>query len=391
MSNNDNAEQPERRISTRKHPPPQYLGKALAGNEFFELLDDYVLEEGRPKRRKHKRSKNVSARPPRPSRDQSSQPRWYNQMYLMFLALRQSPGYTATRRDLLKRAVELDEKISKERGLTRAFRGKTPLNSASALLTNNGDRHFIQFRPPGSKYYHFKLAYEPGDLENAKRAYDEWVDVLINIDWPLCFCSEQQAPSSAITDNSIEEDDDLPLVVEILKDAVPKSWKDIVEVRPSSIPNAGNGLFAARMLPGGIPLGFYFGVPMTEDEFDSLKETKGMSSHYSIMYRKTVLDATDPDGMPYTDPEGPVYCPFHFMNEDRKGSGNIVFQEGIKVNQVICMTKRTVGKGEELFVSYGDEVDRSHWTKTTTETVATITVKAGHLETQEDGSIFVEM
>ncbi|KAJ1725921.1 hypothetical protein LPJ61_005545 [Coemansia biformis] len=40
---------------------------------------------------------------------------------------------------------------------------------------------------------------------------------------------------------------------------------------------------------------------------------------------------------------------------------NITFLEGIKVNQVICMTGRSIAKGEELFVSYGDEVDRSHW------------------------------
>ncbi|KAJ2183547.1 hypothetical protein EV181_004832 [Coemansia sp. RSA 532] len=148
---------------------------------------------------------------------------------------------------------------------------------------------------------------------------------------------------------------------------IPKSWHDVVEVRESTIPNAGNGLFAKRDLPAGIPLGFYFGVPMTEDEFDSLKESVGLASHYSIMYRKTVLDATDDAGMPYTDPDGPLYCPFHFMNEarvDNAGSAarfNITFLEGVKVNQIICLTARAIEKGEELFVSYGDEVDRSHW------------------------------
>ncbi|KAJ2786759.1 hypothetical protein H4R21_007161 [Coemansia helicoidea] len=70
--------------------------------------------------------------------------------------------------------------------------------------------------------------------------------------------------------------------------------------------------------------------------------------------------------MPYTDPDGPLYCPFHFMNEARSADGmgdccNITFLEGIQVNQVICMTARTIPRGAELFVSYGDEVDRSHW------------------------------
>ncbi|KAJ1850405.1 hypothetical protein LPJ73_003466 [Coemansia sp. RSA 2703] len=52
------------------------------------------------------------------------------------------------------------------------------------------------------------------------------------------------------------------------------------------------------------------------------------------------------------------------MNEDREGEKcNIVFLEGVKVNQIICLTKRKILSGEELFVSYGNEVDRSHWDK----------------------------
>ncbi|KAI7824526.1 hypothetical protein BX661DRAFT_124236, partial [Kickxella alabastrina] len=382
-------------------------------------------------------------------------PRWYNQMYVMFLVLRQAPDNTASRSELVRKAVELDKKISMERGLPRAFTGKTPQNSASALLTNNGDRHFVQFRPEGARCYHFKLAYKPGDFDGALAAYEEWMEVLVKKDWPLCFGPEplpvpvpelvpeaatvaEQAGNEALVANIEAESGDKQLVVDaplldeldvgqvdieasnlqpdpqpntasksFLQDSaekvsgeiiattdrspsstsslpllqfvcksvvcpenahsepdanIPKSWRDIVEVKPSSIPGAGNGLFAIRNLPGGIPLGFYFGVPMTEDEFDSLKENVGMASHYSIMYRKTVLDATDENGLPYTDPLGALYCPFHFMNEDREGNrDNIVFLEGIKVNQIICLTSRQIKVGEELFVSYGSEVDRSHW------------------------------
>ncbi|KAJ1936515.1 hypothetical protein GGF37_005577, partial [Kickxella alabastrina] len=339
-------------------------------------------------------------------------------MYVMFLVLRQAPDNTASRSELVRKAVELDKKISMERGLPRAFTGKTPQNSASALLTNNGDRHFVQFRPEGARCYHFKLAYKPGDFDGALAAYEEWMEVLVKKDWPLCFGPEplpvpvpelvpeaatvaEQAGNEALVANIEAESGDKQLVVDaplldeldvgqvdieasnlqpdpqpntasksFLQDSaekvsgeiiattdrspsstsslpllqfvcksvvcpenahsepdanIPKSWRDIVEVKPSSIPGAGNGLFAIRNLPGGIPLGFYFGVPMTEDEFDSLKENVGMASHYSIMYRKTVLDATDENGLPYTDPLGALYCPFHFMNEDREGNrDNIV-------------------------------------------------------------------
>ncbi|KAJ2743935.1 hypothetical protein GGI20_003373 [Coemansia sp. BCRC 34301] len=459
----------EARRSMRQHRP-RHLDNTLTGDEVFDLLDHFIMTDNddesvkrRKKRKKkaavasqqHKRAKRSSTvttfasdseenaplllllekentssshSDTKPKREPPVlRPRWYNQMYVMFLALRQSPGYTSSRSELVRSAVELDRRISEERGLPRAFTGKTPMNSASALLTNNCDRHFIQFRPSGAKCYHFKLAYDPGDFESAMQAYNEWLEVLIKKDWPLCFgpdpeplplpdplaqplttgivakesrtedavvaltpepalsglspvdhCQQQQQhipsvpelecrqqPTSDEADEKATEVDAEPATDTATLPAankIPTCWQDIVEVKPSSIPNAGNGLFAVCDLPGGIPLGFYFGVPMTEDEFDSLKEKVGLASHYSIMYRKTVLDATDKDGMPYTDPNGPLYCPFHFMNEDREGQRyNITFLEGVKVNQIICLTSRAIKRGEELFVSYGDEVDRSHW------------------------------
>ncbi|KAJ1994763.1 hypothetical protein GGI25_001420 [Coemansia spiralis] len=378
----------ETRRSLRKHQP-RYLDNSLTGNEVFDLLDEFIVEEtghGGCRRRKTKSKPRQSSKRRKtqayadvtasetpaglniidttsdsqanngslePRTTSATRPRWYNQMYLMFLALRQSPGFTASRSELVRKAVELDQKISSERGLPKAFTGKTPQNSASALLTNNGDRHFTQFRPPGARCYHFRLAYNPGDFESALASYNKWMSVLVEKDWPVCFATEIPGVG----------EDGQPV---LSYDNVPKSWQDIVEVKPSTIANAGNGLFAVHDLPPGIPLGFYFGVPMTEDEFDSLKEKTGMASHYSIMYRKTVLDATDDNGMPYSDPNGRLYCPFHFMNEAREGQHdqqkcNIVFLEGIEVNQIICLTARKIVKGEELFVSYGDEVDRSHW------------------------------
>lgn len=382
------------------------------------------------------------------------------------------------------------------------------MNSASACLTNNGDKYFIPFKPEGSRSTHFRLAYQPGDFDTAVKEYDSWMEKLIKHDWPLCFgvpkegavpidvlelqerarlaTQEQSAPETitAAADqftstaepiaDSLESIDipyvdasssgsrkrsPEPLAQEATDDSrnvkkikseldsavvsgttmestvqgadqvqdqdskvadkleqlelratpslpstpasiagqesettpstptssaaapakaassksetqrvdeyrledldlssVPTSLMDIVRVDVSTIPNSGNGLFAKIDLPASTPLGFYFGVPMTENEFDSLKDGVGVASHYSIMYRRTVLDATDEKGMPYSDPNGRLYCPFHFMNEDP--SGNISFITGSVVNQVICTTSRDVKAGEELFVFYGKEVDR---------------------------------
>ena len=126
--------------------------------------------------------------------------------------------------------------------------------------------------------------------------------------------------------------------------------------------NAGNGLFSKIFIPKKTPIGFYFGVPMTEDEYDMNKDHVGLSSSYSIMYRKTVLDATDKDGQPFTGKDGGFYCPFHFMNEDVK-RGNVAFVEGRVINQVICVAFKNVNPGDELFVYYGDEVDRNKWNR----------------------------
>jgi len=172
--------------------------------------------------------------------------------------------------------------------------------------------------------------------------------------------TEVPAPSTSSATANVTTGDSTKVDEYRLEDldlsSVPTSLSDVVRVDVSTVPNSGNGLFAKIDLPASTPLGFYFGVPMTENEFDSIKDGVGVASHYSIMYRRTVLDATDEKGMPYSDPNGRLYCPFHFMNEDP--NGNITFITGAVVNQVICTTNRDIKAGEELFVFYGKEVDR---------------------------------
>src|SRR5690242_16071608 len=61
------------------------------------------------------------------------------------------------------------------------------MNSASACLTNNGDKYFIPFKPEGSRSTHFRLAYQPCDFDTAVGDYYGWMEELIRHDWPLCF------------------------------------------------------------------------------------------------------------------------------------------------------------------------------------------------------------
>ncbi|KAF9930628.1 hypothetical protein FBU30_000254 [Linnemannia zychae] len=446
----------------------------------------------------------------------SFKPRWHTQPYMMFLALRAMPNRTAARQELIMAAVELDKKFSAEKGLPRVFTGKTPMNSASACLTNNGDKYFIPFKPEGSRSTHFRLAHQPCDFDTAVKDYYGWMEELIRHDWPLCFgtpknksaiessdektmtmgsrpgfertdsdsrkrgpdldgleqsrdrslspggenngankkikstVKDEEKEKGASSSFSLDEIsrpnhtsnvinskanaigvrkldldaagrldmngpnscpptpatatalalergltlDDSPMIVENIRSSsngamarlaavaavedldlshVPSSLAEIVEVKESKIPHAGKGLFAKVDLPAGTPLGFYFGVPMTENEFDSLKEGVGAASQYAIMYRRSVLDATDEQGQPFkqglslgsSQPHvaGQVQgeellCPFHYLNEDL--DGNVSFITGNAVNQVICTTNRLVHAGDELTVFFAKESER-HW------------------------------
>ncbi|KAJ3060767.1 hypothetical protein HK102_009365, partial [Quaeritorhiza haematococci] len=295
----------------------------------------------------------------------------------------------------------------------------TPRNTASAILTENRDKLFVSSKNLGVRGTIFTLSYEPGNFDQALRDYNRWTHVLITHDWPILFSKERflprdengniiyplppllsgaaggtatSLPASTTTPTNTattapttfdtlkrksperdgEPDRDTSeakrphLDIGVANDnndddqhPIPTSLYDVVEVRPSTIPNAGRGCFATRRIPAGTTIGFYFGVPMTEDEFDSLKDHVGLASHYSIRYRNTVLDATDENGMPYVN-NPLIQCPFHFMNEDLE-KRNMVFQEGAAVNQILCTTTREIEAGEELFVAYGAEVDREKW------------------------------
>ncbi|PVV04427.1 hypothetical protein BB560_001077 [Smittium megazygosporum] len=324
-----------------------------------------------------------------------SRPRWYNQNYIIFLALRECENYTATRKTLLKKALDLDRKFSKELSVPRVFTGKTPLNSASSRLTKNEEKYFIQTKPENSKHKQPVPTSEDMPTEGPSSLNK---DTLISNSHDAENANEQASLNKTIqgTHDSLASEPNHPKIISSSKQIteykdsemprfysmvakkfigapgsnnesltnleIPKSWRDIVTVKKSTIPNAGKGLFAKRFIPAGIPLGFYFGVPMTEYEFDSLKDRVGMASHYSIMYRRTVLDATNDHGMPFTQMNGPLFCPFHFMNDDRENKKyNITFVDGEIVNQVICYSTKDIFEGEELFVYYGPEVDREQW------------------------------
>ena len=67
---------------------------------------------------------NEAHRRKKSSSRSSAQPRWHNQAYMLFLALRESPNRSLPRKQLIDGALEMDKRISRDRGLPKVFKGK---------------------------------------------------------------------------------------------------------------------------------------------------------------------------------------------------------------------------------------------------------------------------
>lgn len=277
------------------------------------------------------------------------------------------------------------------------------MNSASAILTNNSDRYFIPFKPEGSKSMHFKLSFEPGNFESALRDYYQWQEDLVQHDWPnhlglkkAAIMSEnvvkelevnatkgtattttETTETTATTATTAKYPTEFDEFIakrkrerleqggrekENCKQSTPtrhygthtttdtrKAWQQVISLRRCTDPRQPYVLRASRHLPKNIPLGFYFGVPLTEDEFDAMKEGVGKAAKRCYMYKNnTVIDPTDETGNFYLVNARPL-CPFHFLKETASPEkANVAFYEGNALNQIVCWTKKEISAGEEL-------------------------------------------
>ncbi|KAI7879693.1 hypothetical protein K492DRAFT_237735 [Lichtheimia hyalospora FSU 10163] len=269
----------------------------------------------------------------------------HGQAALLALAIRQHPLKCIPRSDLIKAALDLDTKISQEQNTPRLFQGKTPVNSASAILSHNVDRYFEAIRPQDSPCLYYRLAIDPALFENAFKEYKAWEMQLIKRDWPSYFGVR------VIANGEYDNEFDRFMLarrqeLHVNLDNVPTTWSDLL-----CVVDNGSRLVAKRNIPVNIPLGFYFGVPMSKHEFAVLKEGVGNADQYCVLYgQKTILDATNDDGQPYQE-NGVSLCPFHIMRETKDVQCvNVCLLEGVIKNQVICWTRRGIQQGEELML-----------------------------------------
>lgn len=229
------------------------------------------------------------------------------------------------------------------------------MNSASAILTYNVDHHFVPFRPEGSRSMHFKLSFQHPSFDTAFREYEMWQDNLATYDWPCHFDVQARKKKSIMSIESLVEQLDVPYATEFDEfiankrrqerikktkslqcEPLPTSWQDLIYL-------VGDRVFSKRYLPKNTPLGFYFGVPMTLDEFDALKLNTAQCAY---MYRDTVIDPTDKHGDLYHN-----ICPFYNVKQTGiPDKANVVFYEGDQVNQIVCWTKQDIPPHQELFL-----------------------------------------
>lgn len=125
--------------------------------------------------------------------------------------------------------------------------------------------------------------------------------------------------------------------------AVPPNLPPEVQVRPSTVPNAGNGLFAKAKLKKGAVLGEYVG------EVLSAKTAEGRDSSYFI-YK----DEKGPKGDGYVVDGRSMSNPMRWLNHSKRPNAYAELQSD---GRILFKTKKSVKPGEELFIDYGPDYE----------------------------------
>ena len=164
--------------------------------------------------------------------------------------------------------------------------------------------------------------------------------------------------------------------------SIPDAANSLV-INQSRVPNAGLGLFLSKSYPEGTVLGSYPGVLRPAEQFYSTKcrvYPQAVGYSWRFTDNKFVLDPTDDEG------NIDMYCYgggdalsnavfktlLSFMrvgteltriNEPPIGAGgcNVSARENLEKREVVLTLCRDVVVGEELFLDYGLDYDRSNY------------------------------
>ena len=155
-----------------------------------------------------------------------------------------------------------------------------------------------------------------------------------------------------------------------------------VQIRPSTVPGAGLGLFATADLPQGTRLGTYPGTVLPlQQNLSKLRQYPACEGYiWRFSDNRAVIDPTNAmgcleDAVVGGNPSLPgsvwmfqnLFSKFRTVpttlcriNEPPKGKDvNVVTDEDLDKRVVVLSLERDVCRGEELFIDYGFSYDRS--------------------------------
>jgi SET domain-containing protein len=120
-----------------------------------------------------------------------------------------------------------------------------------------------------------------------------------------------------------------------------------LEIRTSTIPHAGNGVFTTVAIPKGAYLGAYTGEFITEEEF------RRRSAASRWQYMMGLLDCARPHSGGLVTIDGINGNAFTRMNYAPPEFQNVRFEKICEAPFVRIVALRDVAAGEELWVDYG--------------------------------------
>ena len=120
-----------------------------------------------------------------------------------------------------------------------------------------------------------------------------------------------------------------------------------LEIRPSRIPHAGNGVYTKMAIPKGAYLGAYTGEFITEEEF--LRRAKENRWQYMM----GLLDCAKPHTGGIATIDGVHGNVFTRMNYAPAAYQNVKFEKTCEAPFVRVVALRDIAAGEELWVDYG--------------------------------------
>jgi uncharacterized protein len=120
-----------------------------------------------------------------------------------------------------------------------------------------------------------------------------------------------------------------------------------LEIRTSTIPHAGNGVFAKAAIPKGAYLGAYTGEFLTDDEY----QRRAAANRWQ--YMMGLLDCAKPHTGGLTIIDGVSGNVFTRMNYAPPEFQNVKFEKICEAPFVRIVALRDIAAGEELWVDYG--------------------------------------